>query len=414
MSAFPYKVQYFNAREFDKSGSEMDKMIRYLTYVGAAMAGAIRGETGIPGLKIDFNNGLRLQVPAGHWHVTIGDHDSGMVFYDQDVSETVVVSVEKYYIHWQVEVYRDGAPVFAHVFDPRGQKVRLHFNSNLIGDMLAFLPYVPYAKALYQADVYYTIDDCMEEICHRLLPGFRRQKQAEEDTYATFYFNACLDFPGGAPIDGRMIPMTQTGQIILGGDRPAPKLKWRPAPRSIGEPYVCIGVQASSIGKGWLYPGGWDEVVRYLKGIGYRVLCIDKEKRFPEDDYSIEMPAAAEDFTGNRPLIERADMLHHAAFFIGLSSGLSWLSWTVDCPVVMICGFSLTWYEFPTPYRVYNRLACNGCYNDPRVNWQNGGCPRQTPGSEGMFCCSKSITPRMVIAAIDRLMADRRVGKCRE
>ncbi|MBR1553569.1 MAG: hypothetical protein IJ631_06125, partial [Schwartzia sp.] len=67
--------------------------------------------------------------------------------------------------------------------------------------------------------------------------------------------------------------------------------------------------------------------------------------------------------------------------------------------------------EFPTPYRVYGRLACCGCYNDPRVNWQNGGCPRQQAGTDDVFQCSKAITPRMVIRAIDRLIADKRAGK---
>ena len=37
-------------------------------------------------------------------------------------------------------------------------------------------------------------------------------------------------------------------------------------------------------------------------------------------------------------LQERARWLKHAAFFVGLSSGLSWLAWAVGTPVVMISG----------------------------------------------------------------------------
>ena len=62
----------------------------------------------------------------------------------------------------------------------------------------------------------------------------------------------------------------------------------------------------------------------------------------------------AEDFTGNRPLQERLSLLHHADFFIGLGSGLSWLAWAADTPVVMISGFSHPSTEFHTPYRVIN------------------------------------------------------------
>ena len=98
-------------------------------------------------------------------------------------------------------------------------------------------------------------------------------------------------------------------------------------------------------------------------------------------------------------------------FFVGLCSGLAWLAYTANCPVVMIGGFSMYWTEFFTPYRVYNRLVCNGCYNDLRVTWKMNGCPRNEERSENRFVCSKKITPRMVIQAIDRLIADKKAGR---
>ena len=39
----------------------------------AACEAPICGETDIEGLRLDFNFGLRLDVPAGNFHVTIGD-----------------------------------------------------------------------------------------------------------------------------------------------------------------------------------------------------------------------------------------------------------------------------------------------------------------------------------------------------
>ena len=411
MGAFPYAMQFFCCTDWNQSAEEVQRAAQFFVYQDAVSVGEVQGETGIPGLKLDFNNGLRLQVPAGNWHVTIGDHDSGAVFYDRDVSEALVLSMEKYYVHWQVEIYRDGEPVFAHVFDPAGQKIRLVFNSSLLGDMQSFLPYVPFVREKFQADVYCTIDGSMKEVFRRLLPEVRLREAAEEGTYATFYFNASIDFPGWMPMDGRLVPMIHTGRMILGLPSPPPKLRWVPGPRVIKEPYVCIGVQASSVEKGWLYPGGWEEVTAYLKEQGYRVLCIDRDRRLQEGEFVLEMPEGAEDFTGNRPLLERADMLHYAEFFIGLTSGLSWLAWTADCPVVMVAGLTAYWYEFPTPYRVYDRLACGGCYNDIRVYWKENPCSRQTPGTPNVLQCAKRITPRMVIQAIDRLIADKRAGK---
>lgn len=411
MGTFPYVLQYFFCKNWKQSLEKMQKMVKYFTYLDATSVGPVQGETGIPGLKLDFNNGIRLQVPTGNWHVRIGDYDSGMVFYDRDISETVVVSIEKYYIHWQVDIFRDGELVFCHIFDPSGQKIRLIFNSYLIGDMQSFLSYIPAVQDCYQADVYCTIEKNMWDICHRLFPKLRLRDYTEEDTYATYYFNASLNFAGGMPLDGRMVPMLHTGRVILGFSSLPPKVPWVAGERKIREPYVCIGVQASSVGKGWLYPQGWEIVVEYLKELGYRVLCIDKDKKYEEFGYTLEMPAGAEDFTGARPLLERADMLHHAEFFIGLASGLSWLAYTADCPVVLIGGFSMEWTEFPTPYRVWNRLACSGCYNDVRLTWQDNVCARHAEGSEDIFQCSKKISPRMVIQAIDRLIADKQKGK---
>ena len=412
MGHFPYLVQYFSCKHWEQSNHDMQNMIQYFTYLDATLVGPIQGETGIEGLKIDFNNGLRLQVPGGNWHVTIGDFDTEMVFYDKDVSEAVIVSIEKYYIHWQVEIFRDGQLVFGHIFDPEGQKIRLFFNSNLIGDMLALLPYVPVARDWFRAaEVYVTIDERMRDICGRLFPDVRLRERAEENTYATYFFNASVDFSGGAPVDGRLLSLAHTGQVILGLPAPAQRVSWVPGSRTISEPYVCIGVQASSVGKGWLYPGGWDEVTEYLKSLGYRVLCIDRDKKMQESGFTLEMPVGAEDFTGERTLLERADMLYHAEFFVGLSSGLSWLAYTTGCPAVMISGFTMYWNEFPTPYRVFNRLVCNGCYNDPRATWKKNVCPRRENRPEEEFLCSKKITPRMVIQAIDRLIADKKAGR---
>ncbi len=410
MGKLPYPVQYFFCKTEDITQEIMVKMVEFSNKMDI-IAGEILGETGIEGLKLDFNNGLRVQVPPGNWHVIVRDHDSGIVFFDQDVSAVVLISMEKYYIHWQIEIFSDGEMVFGHIFDPTGQKIRLDFVSNLIGDMLSFLPYIPMVRDFWQADVYYLIAESMSEICERLFPDIRQKNDVEEGTYATFYFSPSLGTWGWVPFDGRTVPLTRMGQMILGFPYPPSKLDWVPGLRAIKEPYVCIGVQASIVGKGWLYPAGWEAVTEHIKSLGYRVLCIDRDKKLQGAGFTLEMPEGAEDFTGDRPLLERADMLYHAEFFVGLSSGLSWLAYTAGCPVVMIGGFTMYWNEFPTPYRVYNRLICNGCYNDLRIDWQKSPCDRQWAGSEEVLQCSKKITPRMVIQAIDRLISDKKAGR---
>ena len=402
-----YPVQYFACKDFDPD----PKTLQGLTYLSLQKAGEIAGDTGIPGLRLDFNGGLRLQVPEGDWHVTVSDCDSGMVFYDRDLSKTILVSMEKYYIPWKIDVFLEGTLVFSHQLDLAGQKVRIEFLSPLLGDTLAFLPYIPYFQKRTHAKISYWIGHALHEVCQKLLPEIPLQENSEEDTYATYYLSAGFESPPFSPLDARMVSMMRWGKEILALPEQARPLKWPRPQRSIEQPYVCMGVQASTATKGWHFPKGWDEVVGYLKAQGYRVLCIDKNAHQENAGIVIHCPAGAEDFTGNRPLVERADMLSHADFYIGLSSGLAWLAHTVGCPVIMICGFTMDWWEFPTPYRVYNRLACHGCANDMQLTWYKKSCPRHKPGDEKYLECSKTISPHMVIQAIDRLMHDKNLPK---
>jgi len=411
MSVLPYPVRYFSCKEPQKENVEefFSQQILYFAGIGTAM-GAVQGDTGVPGLRLDFNNGLRLQVPTGDWHVRLSDYDSELVFLDEDVQATVLVSLEKYYIHWHIEVWHDGQLCFEHVFDPHGQRIYLVNCSVAIGDSLAFMPYLGAARDYYQADVYYYMPEHMQALARAFYPDMPQQEHILPDTYATFYFGAGIDAPMFMPFEGRLVRMDRIGQLILGLPQPAVLPPWPARARAVQEPYVCIGVQASSLTKCWLYPHGWEQVTAALKEAGYRVLCIDKERRTAAGPFVAECPAGAENLTGDRPLIERAELLAHAAFFIGLPSGLSWLARSVGCPVIMVGGFSYPWHEFPGAYRVYNRLACFGCINDIRQNAYRESCPRWPQDSPHFLECGRSITPPMVIAAVNRLLADQQRG----
>ncbi len=399
-----YPVRLFSCREF--SSKDIEGIFVLSAHLQQLCPGGIVGETEIPGLRLDFNNGLRLRVPKGKFHVRISDYDSEMVFFDEDVSEIILTSIDKYFVHWQVEVWEDENPVLTHIFDPDGEKVFFVFISEAIGDTLACMPYIGAFQKNNTSIVSYHAQPHLKNLIHRFYPDVPFQESVDEDTYATFYFGIQTHIAGFSPFDGHMIPLPQVGQMILGMDRPADLPRWKPRHRCIQTPYVCISVQASGIAKGWHYPNGWDIVVKVLKEKGYRVLCIDKNKHSAGGAFQCDMPAEAEDFTGDIPLEERADLLAYADFFIGLSSGLAWVAHSVGCPVVMICGFSEIWNEFYTPYRVYNRLVCHGCYNDVRVNWTENNCPRQAHGSEKVLECSKKISPRMVLQTVRRLIED--------
>ena len=366
----------------------------------------IWGETGFPGLRLDFNFGLRLDIPEGNFRVKISDFDSGQVFFDKHISGGRLLSVEQYFIRWQVEVFLDDEEIFSHVLDLEGQPVTIMFRLPILGDFMAFLPYLREFKKVHRCNLSICLKDNLTELVSQLYPDLPQIDEVNFDTYATYYPVMPLSPFPIIPVDVRQMPINRIGGIFLGINYFPPKAVFKPTASPItDEPYVCIGVQASTNRKGWLYPDGWDIVVDYLKSLGYRVFCIDMNAEQTKNGFTIRKPKGAEDFTGNRPLLERANMLYHAEFFIGLGSGLAWLADAVDCPVVMIAGFSQDWCEFYTPYRVANRKVCNGCFNDIRVVYIAENCPRHKNTPRALEC-QKKISPRMVINAIERLIVD--------
>jgi autotransporter strand-loop-strand O-heptosyltransferase len=168
--------------------------------------------------------------------------------------------------------------------------------------------------------------------------------------------------------------------------------------------YVCIATQSTSQCKYWNKENGWTEVVDYLKNLGYEVVCIDKHYSYGDGKTMNAIPYNAIDKTGNLPLADRINDIYHCEFFIGLGSGLSWLAWACEKPVIMISGFSDPKSEFHTPYRVHNKNICNSCWNDPEYSFDRSNwlwCPRNKN-----FECSREITFDMVKEKIDKCISD--------
>jgi autotransporter strand-loop-strand O-heptosyltransferase len=237
-------------------------------------------------------------------------------------------------------------------------------------------------------------------------------------TYTVVVFfkqGVIYDYKDRVPCDFRFVGLHRAAGYILGVDPTEAPPMVSPAheSRPVPDPYVCIAVQSTMQSKYWNNPGGWDEVVEFLKGAGYRVICLDQKRTHGSGLVWNHMPAGAEDHTGDRPLAERVRWLKHADFFIGLSSGLSWLAWAAGTPVVLISGFTHPRNEFATPYRVINYHACNSCWNDPLANYDRHDfltCPRHR-NTPRQFECTRLITAeqvKRVIRTIPGFMGNRR------
>ena len=398
-----------SVRELLDSDYVQEFLYRKLHFYGdrdEALNAPIAGETDIDGLRLDFNFGLRLDVPKGNFRVKIGEV-GGQTFVDEKISDVRLVSFEKYFIRWRVEVFRDDEKIFAHELNLENQPVLIAVRLSGLGDVISILPAVVEFQKRHRCDLSILIPKYLREFAAQLYPEMNFVDALNFENYATYFPTMCIgDYPS-VPVDIRNMPMELVTGRILGLSGHVPKPTFKPtAPPVTDEPYVCIAVQASNARKCWLSPNGWDIVVNYLKSLGYKIFCIDKNASETSDGMKICKPEGAEDFTGDFSISERANMLYHAEFFIGLSSGLAWVANAVNCPVVMICGFSEDWFEFDTPYRVANRNVCNGCLSDVRVNFMGNICPHYG-GTERELECQKKISPRQVLNAIERLIVDR-------
>lgn len=378
----------------------------------------------VEGIRFDFNDGLRVRFPeSGEYRCVFTDLDTGCLLYSMDVAPgCTVASVKKFYIRFGLEIYRKDQlkePIFRHELNLAGKEVMIQLPVGALGDTVAWFSYVERFQRQHGCKLTVSMASYMADLFRDQYPEIRfvsKDEAVKLAPYATY--NLGLFFGGDVnhqPFDFRQVGLHRTAGHILGvadlSDIP-PRVNLS-APRRITEPYVVIASQASSQCKYWNNPSGWREVVGELKKRGYRVLCIDRMPEYGMDYIWNHIPYGCEDFTGDKPLQERIDIIKDAAMFIGLTSGLSWIAWCCRVPVILISGFTDPVNEFATPYRVQNFTVCHGCWNDMRCEFKHKEflwCPRAKSDS-GKFECTKAITAKMVIDKIG--MAEKNLEKNR-
>ena len=102
-----YKTEPMVKKAFEQSHprtiEELDQAVFFLlakvmyNLPNEVLESEIYGETDIPGLRPDFNFGLRLDVPEGNFCVRVSDFDTGDVFFDKYISGGRLISVERYF-----------------------------------------------------------------------------------------------------------------------------------------------------------------------------------------------------------------------------------------------------------------------------------------------------------------------------
>lgn len=356
-----------------------------------------------PRFIINFINGPYLEVTNSigyNFDISFIDNKTGISHYKTNISNNCwTKSNISYFVDWKIIAKRSDGEVFEFDLDLKDKKVFITLESRSIGDTLAWFPYIHEFKKKWDCKV----------ICSTFHNNLFKEKYTDLEfvepgsiangIYAMYkigwFYDENGDFNNSLnPSEFKTKSLQQTASDILGLDFKHVRANIT----SFKKKRVGIGFHSTAQTKYWNNPTGWQEVVDCLKSQDYEVLILSKE----EDGYMgnfyptgvLKHPAGS--------IEELIEIMSSCDIFIGIGSGLSWLSWSLNVPTVLISGFSTPVSEFEGEgvIRIFNDSVCNGCYNRHRLdagdwNW----CPDQK-GTERQFECTKSITGDMVIDAM--------------
>jgi autotransporter strand-loop-strand O-heptosyltransferase len=311
----------------------------------------------------------------------------------------------EYYTDWRTEVWENGELIYNKMINLEGEKVYISFGSKSLGDTLSWVPYVEEFRKKHNCEL--VVSTFMNELFIDQYPEITFVSPGEpvhniraQYRLGWFYNEDGTVNHNMVPNDYKKQPLQKTATDILGLDyveiRPKLKLPNLPKKKKVG-----IGFHSTAQAKYWNNPDGWQKVVDHLISLGYECMVYSKEG----DGYmGNNYPNGVTVYKGGN-LQEVINDLSECEFFIGLGSGLSWLAWACELPVVLISGFSEKWAETTLDtYRVINEDVCHGCFNSERLdagdwNW----CPLHK-NTDRMFECTKKISPDMVIKGIDKII----------
>jgi len=296
-------------------------------------------------------------------------------------NETVFVNYTQSYLNWVINVYENNILIFKNVFNPTDKVVFIKMDSYALGDNIAWVPYVEEfrknKKCVVICSTFY--NELFKNIYPNIL--FVSPNTNIDNVYAQYYIGAShvLDLKY-SPVCVDEVPLQHAASTVLS----LPPIELRPPlekqlkkiePK---KKYVCISEFSSNIEKNWGYENGWQNIVDYLNLIGYDVLVISKEKT--------ELKNVI-DLTGDIPLLERAQLLYNSDFFIGLSSGLSWLSWGVNTHTFLISDVTQINHEFT---QNVNRITANPTINKIQYNSPNITHPKEVIDRINKYLKNKS------------------------
>jgi autotransporter strand-loop-strand O-heptosyltransferase len=257
-------------------------------------------------------------------------------------NQRIIANIRQWYVKWHILVY-DSANnlVYQDIFNPTGKTVFIKMDAFALGDSIAWIPYVEEFRIKHNCQVICSTfhNNLFVKTYPKIL--FVAPNTVIQNVYAQYYIGAINEpnyiyAPFMSKVGNLQYLAAKTLGLEMGEIRPPLENGFKYLKPSSGK-YVTLSEFGSTSEKEWKAINGWQSIVDLLNSKGYRVVVISKEPTSLKN---------VVDKTGNIPIEERISDIKGAQFHLGISSGLSWLAWSLGKKVVMISDVTPVWHEF--------------------------------------------------------------------
>lgn len=400
------KVFYMGRELFDFSSNDIDKSSLFLfsDYIvknNTEINKLSFATSFVDGCKITADNNGSKPQPL---YIKIVDKDTDKIIKEDNfISSEPYYFEKKYFINYEILIFNsNGQKIYQYNLDLKRKWVLINIDTDSLAETLAWIPYVEEFRKKHDCDII-----CVTGWHSLFVKTYPNIKFIDVNTaldtsniFASYKIN--LTTPTNLneiPVDYRSISSQQVSSKILGVIHQEIKPKVyvdESEPVIVGE-YIVITTTSNSKAGLWNSVGGWQTVIDYLisKNIKVVLLQTEKDSRLKN---TINM-------SGNKDIQKTLNVIKHSKLFIGTSCGMSWLSWSLNRPVITINGFKDPKTDFVEGNnRIINYSVCNSCWNDKKYTFDRTDwfwCPRKKN-----FECSSMIDPTSVINKINEIIGN--------
>ena len=318
--------------------------------------------------------------------------ESGNIAYENTIKSNHWVKLNRqYYTQWHAKVWEDDKLIYDSTLSLKDKRVYIAFESKALGDTLAWIPYIFEFQKKHECTV------ICSTFWNRLFDeapnvSFVEPGSVVPNLYALYRIGYFYDL-NKLPVKPMTIPLQKVATTILGlkFKEIVPKLAYIPEVPKLGR-YITIATNSTAGMKFW-GKKHWQDLINWLvfEG-GYEVYNVSLEPNPFNNCIQITTPS----------LESKMDWIGGSEFFIGLSSGLSWVAYGMGKHVFMIANFTEDWTEFTKNCtRIVKKDVCHGCWNNPNFKYEGEWdyCPIHKD-TDRQWECQLSITADMVIDKI--------------